>query len=64
MGTLILQIRRPDEATPERALALINAGATPAELARMWGISRTYIYYLLHKIGWQAAPRNGKRKAA
>ena len=52
MGKLILEIKRPDEATPEQALALIKEGVKPAQLAKAWGISRAYIYYLLHKAGW------------
>ena len=54
MGTLTLTIKRPDEATPERALALYRAGVRPVEMARMWGISRQYVYYLLHRAGWKA----------
>ena len=54
MGKLILEIKRPDEATPERALELYNQGVQIGEMAKMWGISRPYIYYLLHKAGWTA----------
>ena len=53
MGKLILEIKRPDAATPERALELFNKGVTAAEMAAMWGISRGYIYYILHKAGWK-----------
>ena len=63
MGKLVLQILRPDEATPERALALRKAGVTPSEMAKMWGISRTYVYYLLHRAGWEATPRELAPKA-
>ena len=52
MGTMVREIKRPNEATPQRALALFGAGVKPAEMAKMWGISKPYIYYLLKKAGW------------
>ena len=48
-----VQVKRPADATPERALALLTAGVSPAEMARMWGVSRPLIYHLLHRAGWQ-----------
>ena len=52
MGKLIIEIKRPDEATPERALALWKAGVKVHEMSEMWHISRPYIYYLLKLAGW------------
>lgn len=57
MGDIFLKLKRPSEATPERAVALRTAGVTPTEMARMWRISRSYIYYLLHLGGWQPKPK-------
>ena len=48
-----VEVLRPPDATPERALELWAKGVKPAEMAKMWGVSRALVYYLLHKAGWQ-----------
>lgn len=60
MGSVILTVKRPDEATPAHALALYHRGVKVTEMARMWDIQRSYVYYLLHRAGWKAGTRPNK----
>lgn len=57
MPKMILEVetKRPLDATPARALALVAAGVRIPELAVMWGVSRADIYKLLHRAGWETA---------
>ena len=50
----VIVLKRPEEATPERALLLLQGGLSIIEIAARWGITRGYIYYLLHRAGWKA----------
>ena len=56
MGTKTITIKRPNESTPERALELWKKGIKVGEMAKMWGITGPYIYYLLHGRGGQGRP--------
>lgn len=52
-----VEVKRPPDATPERALDLLTKGVTVGEMAAMWKVSRSLVYYLLHKAGWEAPPK-------
>ena len=41
--------KRPRDATPERALELIESGVHVSEIAKAWGIGRTRVYKLAQK---------------
>ena len=41
--------KRPADATPEKALRMIEAGATYRELGKAWGISGQRVFQLVTK---------------
>ena len=41
--------KRPLDATPERALAMFNAGVKQIEIAKLWGISPGRVSHLIAK---------------
>lgn len=60
MGIIVIKVKRPTEATPQRARERVEGGEKIPDIAREWGISRAEVYYLLHRAGWITPPRKVK----
>jgi|GEM_PF-4255951 len=49
MPKILIEQKRPLDATPERALAMFRAGVKQVEIARLWGISPGRVSHLISK---------------
>lgn len=55
MPKIEIEQKRPLDATPERALAMFNAGVKQCEIAKLWGISAGRVSHLIAKAKKQLA---------